>query len=174
MDETPSRLVPPSPTAKDRSSSPPASQDARIPSFETMDRLGRAVTARLTQGISPHALYAAWFDWASHLVNAPGRLIELGSRPSISALASRASRLTVSPGRRSRHSPQPGDHRFDDRAWQQLPYVLAAGLSRAGSLVGSATREVRGMTPKNAARAPSSRASCWTSGRRPTCPGSIR
>ena len=78
MDETPSRLVPSSPTAKDRASSPPASKDARIPSFETMDRLGRAVTARLTQGISPHALYAAWFDWASHLVNAPGRLIELG------------------------------------------------------------------------------------------------
>ena len=49
-----------------------------MPSFETMDRLGRAVTARLTQGISPHALYAAWFDWASHLANAPGRLIELG------------------------------------------------------------------------------------------------
>ena len=40
-----------------------ASDTARTPSFETLDRLGRAVTARLTHGISPHALYAAWFDW---------------------------------------------------------------------------------------------------------------
>src|SRR5687767_6578341 len=48
------------------------------PSFETMDRVGRAVLARFTQGISPHALYDAWFDWASHLASSPGRLLELG------------------------------------------------------------------------------------------------
>ncbi len=49
-----------------------------MPTFETMDRVERAVAARLTHGISPHALYAAWFDWASHLANAPGRVLELG------------------------------------------------------------------------------------------------
>ena len=38
----------------------------------------RGKRARLTRGISPHALYAAWYDWASHLANAPGRLLELG------------------------------------------------------------------------------------------------
>ena len=79
MLETPSRLPgAPPPAAKDQAPRSAASDTARIPSFETMDRLGRAVTARLTQGISPHALYAAWFDWASHLANTPGRLIELG------------------------------------------------------------------------------------------------
>lgn len=43
-----------------------------------MDRLSRAVIARFTQGIAPHAFFDAWFDWASHLAFAPGRLLELG------------------------------------------------------------------------------------------------
>ena len=75
MDETSLNLSP----AKDqnaKASSAP-NDGVRIPSFETLDRIGRAVTARLTQGISPHALYDAWFDWISHLASAPGRLIEL-------------------------------------------------------------------------------------------------
>ena len=154
MDETPSRLVPPSPTAKDRSSSPPASQDARIPSFETMDRLGRAVTARLTQGISPHALYAAWFDWASHLVNAPGRLIELGVEAvNIGARLARFTAHNLSENAKPPFEPLVGDRRFTDEGWLQLPYVLwqQAFLAQEAWWA-SATREVRGMTPKNAAR----------------------
>ena len=80
MDETPTRPPEPSPSPVGEGPlpCPPARENSVIPSFETMDRLGRAVTARLTQGISPHAIYDAWFDWASHLANAPGRLIELG------------------------------------------------------------------------------------------------
>jgi Poly-beta-hydroxybutyrate polymerase N terminal/alpha/beta hydrolase fold len=80
MDETPTRLAAPSPAAASQGTGAPisATEGLGIPSFETMDRLGHAVTARMTQGISPHALYDAWFDWASHLSNAPGRLIELG------------------------------------------------------------------------------------------------
>ena len=154
MDETPSRLVPSSPTAKDRSSSPSASQDARIPSFETMDRLGRAVTARLTQGISPHALYAAWFDWASHLVNAPGRLIELGVEAvNIGARLARFTAHNLSENAKPPFEPLVGDRRFTDEGWLQLPYVLwqQAFLAQEAWWA-SATREVRGMTPKNAAR----------------------
>jgi polyhydroxyalkanoate synthase len=80
MDETPTRLAAPSPAAASQGAGAPmsATEGLGIPSFETMDRLGHAVTARITQGISPHALYDAWLDWASHLSNAPGRLIELG------------------------------------------------------------------------------------------------
>src|SRR6516162_9054558 len=79
MLETPSRLPgAPPPAAKDQAPRSAACNTARIPSFGTMDHLGRAVTARFTQGISPYALYAAWFDWASHIANAPGRLVELG------------------------------------------------------------------------------------------------
>ena len=78
MNETPTRLAAPSPAHASQSAPSPATEALGIPSFDTMDRLGRAVTARMTQGVSPHARYAAWFDWASHLANAPGRLVELG------------------------------------------------------------------------------------------------
>jgi polyhydroxyalkanoate synthase len=119
-----------------------------------MDRLGRAVTARLTQGISPHALYDAWFDWASHLANAPGRLVELGLEAvNIGARFGRYATRSLSGDVKLPFEPQAGDRRFSDERWQQLPYALwqQAFLAQE-SWWRSATREVRGMTPKNAAR----------------------
>ena len=119
-----------------------------------MDRLGRAVTARLTQGISPHALYAAWFDWASHLVNAPGRLIELGVEAvNIGSPAAIVAVSDLSENAKPPFQPQAGDRRFNDELWKRLPYALweQAFLAQEAWWT-SATREVRGMTPKNAAR----------------------
>jgi polyhydroxyalkanoate synthase len=119
-----------------------------------MDHLGRAVTARFTQGISPYALYAAWFDWASHIANAPGRLVELGLEAA--NLGARFSRFaTHSPSGHAKppFQPQAGDRRFNDPLWKGLPYVLweQAFLAQE-TWWASVTREVRGMTPKNAAR----------------------
>ena len=154
MDETPSRLVMPPPAAKDQAAPWPASEAPRIPSFETMDRLGRAVTARLTQGISPHALYAAWFDWASHLANAPGRLIELGVEAvNIGASFARFATHSLSERAEVPFKPQAGDRRFADALWKRLPYALwQQAFLAEEAWWSSATREVRGMTPKNAAR----------------------
>ena len=154
MDETPSRLVMPPPAAKDQAAPWPASEAPRIPSFETMDRLGRAVTARLTQGISPHALYAAWFDWASHLANAPGRLIELGVEAvNIGASFARFATHSLSERAEVPFEPQAGDRRFADALWKRLPYALwQQAFLAEEAWWSSATREVRGMTPKNAAR----------------------
>src|SRR6516165_8547312 len=154
MDQTTTRLPAPSPTIKDQPQRWSGSGSARISSFETMDRLGRAATARLTQGISPNALYAAWFDWASHLANAPGRVIELGVEAvNLGARFARFATQCLSENVKSPFEPQVGDHRFSDPLWTRLPYALweQAFLAQE-TWWASATREVRGMTPKNAAR----------------------
>jgi poly[(R)-3-hydroxyalkanoate] polymerase subunit PhaC len=125
-----------------------------MPTFETMDRVERAVTARFTHGISPHALYAAWFDWASHLANSPGRLLELGLE-AMNALARFAQFATHSRSEETKppFQPRASDRRFNDDAWKSLPYALwqQAFLAQEAWWA-SATREVRGMTPKNADR----------------------
>jgi polyhydroxyalkanoate synthase len=133
---------------------PSASEGDKGFSFETLDHLGRATTARLTQGVSPHALFAAWFDWASHLAYAPGRQLELwleavgtGARLASFAMHGASGQADLP------FSPQPGDRRFESSAWGMPPFALwqQAFLAQEAWWA-SATREARGMTPKNAAR----------------------
>jgi polyhydroxyalkanoate synthase len=156
MNEIPSRPAATSSIGKSATPQPSlASEGATVPSFETMDRLWVAVMARLTQGVSPHALFDCWFDWASHLANAPGRLMELGIEAvNTSARFARFAAHSTSREEKPPFEPQAADHRFSDPAWQRFPYVLweQAFLAYEGWWT-SATREVRGMTPKNAARA---------------------
>ena len=154
MDEQSSYRAPGPPRCERAAAAPQPSEAARIPSFETLDRLGRAVTARLTQGISPHALYGAWFDWASHLVNAPGRLVEFGLEAgNIAARFARFATHSLSEHEKPPFEPQASDRRFNDEAWKRFPYVLwqQAFLAQE-AWWRSATREVRGMAPKNADR----------------------
>jgi polyhydroxyalkanoate synthase len=158
MTETPRRLGSPYPGGEkfvaEPPCAPPPAKIWNVPSFDTMDRLSRAVTARFTQGISPYALYAAWFDWASHLSNAPGRLLELGleateAHAQLTRFVTRGTSNEVEPP----FPPRPDDHRFTDPAWQKPPYSWwqQAFLAQEAWWK-SATREVRGMTPKNAER----------------------
>jgi polyhydroxyalkanoate synthase len=133
----------------------PVAPHPDLPSFETLNQLARAMTARVTQGASPHAEYAAWMDWLSHLSRAPGRQLELLLQAQI--FAARLARFAA--GQRSDDaseppfSPQATDRRFDDPAWGKWPYVLwqQAFLAQEAWWC-SATRVVRGMSPKNAAR----------------------
>jgi len=161
MNETPTRLGTPYPSGDKFVASPPApslpapATSWNAPSFETMDRLSRAVTARFTQGISPHALFDAWFDWASHLAYAPGRQLELGleainAGAQLARFVTRGTSDQVVPP----FPPQPGDRRFADPAWQKPPFSWweQAFLAQEAWWK-SATRVVRGMTPKNVARA---------------------
>jgi len=111
-----------------------------------LDRLFRASTARLTQGISPHAMAAAWFDWFSHFMRSPERQVELAS-------------LTLESMRRLAVSiwggpfPTIKDRRFSDPAWQQLPHALCLRQFlewEAWWL--TATRDIRGMSHRNSER----------------------
>lgn len=142
--------------ATSQSSAYAAQQGAEQHPFETMDRLARAMTARFTQGVSPNAQYAAWSDWASHLSRAPGRQLELWQQAARTAaqlthFATRSASAVAAAN--PPFAPAESDRRFDDPAWGSLPYVLwqQAFLAQE-EWWRSATREVRGMAPRNAAR----------------------
>jgi polyhydroxyalkanoate synthase len=132
---------------------PPRVESAsHLPTFETLDRATHAMVARVTQGVSPHAVLAAWVDWLSHLGRAPGRQLELLQL----ALVSAARLARFAQAAQDDGLPFPAadtDRRFDDPAWRQWPYVLwqQAFLAQE-SWWRSATQEVRGMNPRNARR----------------------
>jgi len=134
----------------------PAAETLPVPSFATFDRVARAMTARFTHGISPHALSDAWFDWATHLARAPGRQIELTIAAAM--LAARLTRFAFE--RRGPEGasalpfvPRGRDQRFTDPAWRNPPFVFwQQGFLAVEQWWSLATQEVRGMRPKDAAR----------------------
>ena len=127
----------------------------RLSDLEVVDRKSRAVVGRLTQGVSPNAVLAAWQDWASHLARAPGRQVELiGEAWSIAASlaaygASRIAGLDQEPP----FMPKRTDHRFDHRGWAQFPFEMVKlahlGYEQWWSL---ATSEIRGTSTRHAQR----------------------
>ena len=155
-------IAPPVPIAVGHDGSGPPSRepatpnsqpDADLPNLETLDRLSRAIVARITQGVSPHAQYAAWFDWASHLTRAPGRQLELWLRAT--RAAAQLARFAARP-----HDTADPPYRPSAATIGSTIRPGARRLTFSGSRCSwprrnggsSATREVRGMTPKNAAR----------------------
>lgn len=132
----------------------PSRRPEDLPSFETLNQVVRAMTARFTQGVSPHAQYAACFDWLSHLSRAPGRQLELSLQAFVSGarLMSLASR-GLQEAADAPFQPEPYDRRFDDPAWRKMPYLLwqQAFLAQE-EWWRSATRQVRGQNARNAAR----------------------
>lgn len=145
------RSQPPAPARARRG--PPAV--AETASFETLDRLARAIIARFTQGVSPHAQFEAWADWASHLSRAPGRQLELtlDAWRAVGRLASYFGRGLLGRSPEPPFAPLADDLRFLDPAWTAPPYSqwLQVFLAQE-EWWRSATRDVRGMKPKDAAR----------------------
>jgi len=83
---------------------------------ETLDRAARALTARLTGGSSPHAVWSAWADWFLHLARAPGAQLELAERA-----VENAARVWQA---ESGFVPRAGDRRFEHEGWQRPPFSL--------------------------------------------------
>ncbi|MGZ9105825.1 MAG: PHA/PHB synthase family protein [Rhodoplanes sp.] len=148
--------VVPAPPARAPASTPPrARENPDAVSFETLDRLARAITARVTHGVSPHAQFVAWSDWVSHLTRAPGRQLELALAAwrGTTRLAAFVGRSALGQSPEPPFAPQDYDLRFSDPAWKIPPFVfLQQAFLAQEEWWRSATREVRGMTPKNAAR----------------------
>lgn len=133
----------------------PGVGDTSVPSFENWNRVARATAARLTQGFSPYAQAAAWFDWASHLARAPGRQAELGiAAVQIATLYSRFVTQALTGANPPLPFPsQPHDRRFQHEAWSKAPLMFWQQAHLAQERWWSeATREVRGMNPKRAKR----------------------
>jgi len=94
-----------------------------------MDRVLRAAEARLTQGLSPTAVAAAWADWAIHLWRAPGKQMALASHAAqdVARLWLWLLRGGAQPGGPPLlYRPAPGDSRFADEAWRRPPHILLA------------------------------------------------
>ena len=140
----------PSVSLQPRPRPPSPSTAINLPSFETVNRVGRSMIARFTGGVSPHAEAAAWFDWSSHFIRAPGRQLELLALGAVlgAKLAALASANAV-----SLLQPEPTDHRFDGPVWQRFPFLWwqQAFLAQE-EWWRSATRQLRGMRTRDAER----------------------
>ncbi|RBO51308.1 poly-beta-hydroxybutyrate polymerase [Rhodovulum sp. BSW8] len=120
--------------------------------YETADRAGRAMLARMTSGASLNAAAAAWADWASHLARAPGRQMELAERAMRNGakLAAHAAGLTRDdpPFR-----PRAEDHRFSHPGWSTPPFsIWQQAFLAAQDWWDAAAEPARGTDPHNSDR----------------------
>jgi len=67
--------APPSPT--DGYAPPEQDSYSATALSEVMDRSVRAMTARMTMGLSPEAIMAVWTDWGLHMLGSPGKQLRL-------------------------------------------------------------------------------------------------
>ncbi len=120
---------------------------------QNLDRSARAALARLSGGISSHAFFEAWTDWAFHFWHSPGRQLELAERAQQNAtkLLSLATRLDAE-GLRP-FVPRPYDHRFDHPAWMSPPFLFwQQGFLAIQDWWDHATDHLRGLRPEDADR----------------------
>jgi polyhydroxyalkanoate synthase len=111
---------------------PPAARQPSVPqtdadahSLAPLDRAVMGNLARLTSGISPHAVIDAWSDWAMHLGRAPGRQLELAQRAQMNAL--RLARFAVESFQGATPEkpfvPDRADPRWRHPGWDRAPYA---------------------------------------------------
>lgn len=118
--------------------------------FKALDRIREALSAQLTGGLSSAALSVAYLDWAIHLAHAPGKRAELAYKAANKAirLLNCLAASTIDHETPPCISPQPGDRRFSDPAWQEAPFrFLSQAFLLHQEWWNSMTRDVPGVTP---------------------------
>lgn len=111
------------------------------------DRSLHAVQAKLTGGLSVAALSLAWADWTLHLLDQPGRQMELAQLAvdGGSALMRQAMGLHYRP-----QLPGKQDHRFQDPGWQNgVASLVSQAFLRVADFWDTATRNTAGVSQKN-------------------------
>ncbi|RMD62490.1 MAG: alpha/beta fold hydrolase [Alphaproteobacteria bacterium] len=103
-------------------SEPPVRKEHVYP----IDRFLHAWQGRLTAGISPASLMLAYFDWAVHLANSPGKqgeLVHKAWRKSVK-FGAYLERLAAGKQEGPCIDPLPQDRRFQAPEWQQPPFLF--------------------------------------------------
>jgi polyhydroxyalkanoate synthase len=90
--------------------------------YQTLDRGLRAAFARASAGMSTHAFIQAYWDWAHHLAQAPGRQMELAEHAQKNLLKLLAYGAGVSSASEPPFKPRRTDHRFEHAGWNNAPF----------------------------------------------------
>ena len=94
---------------------------------DVLNRATHASLAKLTLGLSPASLMAAYFDWLIHLTAAPGKQLQLSEKAirKFIRLQQFVIACAASQGRaESCIEPLPQDRRFRSEDWQNWPFNL--------------------------------------------------
>jgi polyhydroxyalkanoate synthase len=115
---------------------------------DVFDRVWHAVQAHATFGISPVAMAQAHLDWATHLLNAPGKQANLMQKAVTDGvrLAFYAARSQGEGDAPPVIEPAANDSRFDGEDWRRWPFnVWAQGFLLAQNWWDQATTGLRGV-----------------------------
>jgi len=120
---------------------------------QVIDKMLHSSMAKLTSGLSPSALMAAYADWVVHLTSSPGKqsqLIEKAARKA-ARLAGYLGKCTSPVGESDPCiEPLPIDKRFSDDSWQKWPFnLLYQSFLLNQQWWSNATTDVRGVTPQH-------------------------
>ena len=122
---------------------------------QNLDRGVMAAMARVTGGVSPHAVADAWTDWWLHMARAPGRQLELIERAQRNALKLMNHSAAAMTGRTedAPFAPKPHDTRWTHADWAKPPYSLwQQGFLAMQDWWDHATDDLRGLRHKSAER----------------------
>ncbi len=129
---------------------PGAGIDAGDP-IPPLDRMLHAAMGRATLGLSPAALWAAYFDWAAHLASQPGKrmqLVEKAARKAVRYGAYLGRSAVDLAGTPCCIEPLPQDQRFRHPDWAKQPFgAMHQGFLLLQQWWHNATTGVRGVTP---------------------------
>ncbi|MET0528226.1 MAG: alpha/beta fold hydrolase [Microvirga sp.] len=122
---------------------------------DALDHAAHAGLARLTSGLSPAALTAAYMDWAVHLAVSPGKQIELTAKAvrKWNRLAQFAMRCALNGGTSEPCiEPLPQDRRFAGEEWHRWPFnILHQAFLLQQQWWHNATTDIDGVTKQHEA-----------------------
>ena len=132
---------------------PPETYARRKRPYQTLDRGLRAALARASGGVSTHAFIQAYWDWAHHLGQSPGRQLELAEHARQNMLKLMAYRAGVNNDAEPPFKPRKTDHRFEHPAWGTPPFAYwKQAFLAAQDWWEVATDHLPGLQPEDADR----------------------